>query len=190
VQHIDAGAIDAVTRLYRAVLPAGGAILDLMSSWVSHLPNDVAYSRVVGLGMNESELRANTRLQASIVQNLNHEPHLPFDDASFDGAICTVSVQYLQRPVEVFREVGRVLKANAPFAVTFSNRCFPTKAVAIWLRLDDTGHLQLVQRYFAASALFGPAESVAPRRGGWFGDPLYGVVARRLRAGALAEDQG
>lgn len=177
VTHIDDGAIGAVTALYRELLPAGGDVLDLMSSWVSHLPDDVAYGRVAGLGMNADELGANPRLTEWRVQDLNADPRLPYGDAEFDGAGCCVSVQYLVRPVEVFREVARVLRPRAPFVVTFSNRCFPTKAVAAWQALDDRGHAALVAEYARLAGGFDAAEVRAhtPRRG----DPLYGVVARR-----------
>ena len=131
VTHIDDRAIAAVTQLYRESFPADGEILDLMSSWVSHLPPEVRYERVVGLGMNEEELRHNPRLDSYVVQNLNRDPDLPFADAEFDGAGICVSVDYLTDPLSVVREVGRVLKAGAPLVVTFSNRCFPTKAVAV-----------------------------------------------------------
>jgi SAM-dependent methyltransferase len=178
VTHIDDAAIAAVTALYREHLPAGGAVLDLMSSWVSHLPADAAYDRVAGLGMNAEELAANPRLTDRRVQDLNADPTLPYGDAEFDGAGCCVSVQYLTRPEAVFREVARVLRPGAPFVVTFSNRCFPTKAVAAWQSLDDAGHARLVAAYFAAAGEFGPAAVLAhrPRRG----DPLWGVVARRM----------
>jgi SAM-dependent methyltransferase len=180
VTHIDAGAIAAVTALYREYLPAGGAVLDLMSSWVSHLPHDVPYGRVAGLGMNAEELAANPRLTDWRVQDLNADPRLAYRDAEFDGAGCCVSVQYLTRPEAVFREVARVLRPEAPFVVTFSNRCFPTKAVAAWQALDDAGHARLVAAYLAAAGGFGPPEVRAhqPRRG----DPLWGVVARRAPA--------
>ena len=144
VTHIDDGAIAAVSQLYRELFPAGGEVLDLMSSWVSHLPPEVVYQRVIGLGMNEVELRRNGRLDSYIVQNLNTSPELPFAEAEFDGSGICVSIDYLTRPVEVLREVGRVLKVEAPLIVTFSNRCFPTKAVEIWHRLDDRGHMRLV----------------------------------------------
>ncbi len=121
VTHIDERAIAAVTQLYRELFPAGGEILDLMSSWVSHLPEEVRYERVVGLGMNEVELRENPRLHEYVVQNLNKHPQLPFEDAEFDGAGICVSIDYLTRPIEVLREVGRVLKAGAPLVITFSN---------------------------------------------------------------------
>ena len=178
VTHIDEGAIAAVTGLYREFFPAGGAILDLMSSWVSHLPSDIAYGRVVGLGMNTEELDANPRLDERIVRNLNRESHLPFQDGAFDAAGCCVSVQYLTDPVAVFREVGRVLKPGAPFVVTFSNRCFPTKAVAVWQSLDDEGHKQLVQRYVEEGGNWGGVETRDHRGGRWRGDPLYAVIAR------------
>jgi SAM-dependent methyltransferase len=130
VVHVDNGAIAAVTAVYAQILPQGGAILDLMSSWVSHLPGGAEYKSVVGHGMNVRELAANERLSRWFVQDLNENPVLPLETATFDAACLCVSVQYLQRPVEVFREVARVLRPGSPFVVTFSNRCFPTKAVA------------------------------------------------------------
>ncbi len=178
VTHIDDAAIAAVTRLYGELFPSGGAILDLMTSWVSHLPPAVDYRRVVGLGMNPAELDANPRLHERIVHNLNRDPRLPFADAEFDGAGICVSVQYLTQPVAVFREVGRVLRPGAPLVVTFSNRCFPTKAVAIWQALDDRGHGQLVRRYFEEAGNWTDISVLdrSPRR--WRGDPLYAVVGR------------
>jgi SAM-dependent methyltransferase len=147
VTHIDDRAIAAVTQLYREFFPRAGAILDLMGSWVSHLPPEIVYERVVGLGMNEAELRRNPRLDSYAIQNLNSVPELPFGDAEFDGVGICVSIDYLTRPVEVLREVGRVLKAGAPVVITFSNRCFPTKAVAVWHQLDDRDRMKLVERY-------------------------------------------
>src|SRR5215210_8644817 len=123
VTHIDDRAIAAVTQLYREFFPPGGEILDLMSSWLSHLPEEVRYGRVVGLGMNEVELKRNPRLDEHVIQNLNRDPKLPFADAEFDGVGICVSIDYLIQPVEVVREVGRVLKVGAPLIVTFSNRC-------------------------------------------------------------------
>jgi SAM-dependent methyltransferase len=178
VLHIDPPAVKAVTELYRQHFPAGGAILDLMSSWVSHLPPELRYRRVVGVGMNAAELEANPRLTERIVQNLNAAPSLPLADGEMDGAGICVSVQYLTRPVELFREVARVLRPGAPLVVTFSNRCFPTKAIAAWQSLDDLGHARLVQSYFAEAGGFGAVAVHAwkPNRG----DPLYGVTAARL----------
>jgi SAM-dependent methyltransferase len=182
VTHIDDGAIAAVTQLYRELFPARGEILDLMSSWVSHLPPEVAYRRVIGLGMNEVELCRNEKLDSYIVQNLNTNPELPFGEAEFDGVGICVSIDYLTRPVEVLREVGRVLKVGAPLAITFSNRCFPTKAVEIWHRLDDRGHMRLVESYLEEAGNFRDIRSLdrSPRR--LVGDPLYAVVAESTGA--------
>ena len=186
VTHIDDGAIGAVTQLYRELLPPGGAILDLMSSWVSHLPPEVAYARVVGVGMNADELAANPRLDEYRVQDLNRETRQPFETGEFDGAALCVSIQYLTRPVEALREVGRVLRPGGPLVISFSNRCFPTKAVRIWLALDDAGHAGLVERYLVAAGGWSGIERLDRSPGGVpaasgraAGDPLFAVVARR-----------
>ena len=178
VTHIDAGAIAAVTSLYREFFPPGGDIIDLMSSWVSHLPPDVHYQRVVGQGMNMAELEANPRLTERLAHNLNSDPTLPFDDDSFDGAGLCVSVQYLTQPVAVFHEAARILRPSAPLVVTFSNRCFPTKAVAVWQALDDEGHVALVRRYFDDAGAWADIEARTAHRGSWRGDPLYAVIGR------------
>ena len=176
VTHIDDRAIATVTQLYREFFPKGGEIVDLMSSWVSHLPPELEYHRVVGLGMNEAELQRNERLDSYVVQNLNAEPRLPFGDAEFDGVAICVFIDYLTRPVEVLREVGRILRAGCPTIVSFSNRCFPSKAVAIWHQLDDRGHIRLVERYLEEAGNFANIRSLdrSPRR--MFSDPLYAVV--------------
>ena len=179
VTHIDDHAIAAVTQLYRELFPPHGSILDLMSSWISHLPPEIDYRRVVGLGMSRKELDANPRLDKRIVQNLNQSPRLPFAGQEFDGAAICVSVQYLTRPVEVFQELGRVLRPMAPLIVTFSNRCFPTKAVAIWQALDDHGHGQLVQRYMQEAGSFTAIEILDRSPAQRSGDPLYAVIGRR-----------
>ena len=180
VTHIDDAAIAAVTQLYREYFPPDGRVLDLMSSWVSHLPPEIAYSQVVGVGMNARELAANPRLDSYVVQNLNTHPRLPFEDGQFDAAGLCVSIDYLADPVTVLRDVARVLRPGAPLVVTFSNRCFPTKAVAVWHALDDAGRCQLVAALFrtAGEDLWTPAETLdrSPARRG---DPLFAVVSRR-----------
>jgi len=178
VTHIDDRAIAAVTQLYREFFPLGGEILDLMSSWISHLPPEVEYRRVIGVGMNEVELRRNNRLDSYVVQNLNTDPRLPFGDAEFDGVGICVSIDYLTRPVEVLREVGRVLRVGGPTIISFSNRCFPSKVVAVWHQLDDQGHMRLVEHYLREAGNWNDIQSLdrSPRR--LFSDPLYAVVGR------------
>ncbi len=179
VTHIDDAAIGALTAFYRELIPAGGRVLDLMSSWISHLPEDREYAEVTGLGLNGPELEANARLTQRVVHDLNREPRLPFGDASFDAAVVSVSVQYLTRPAEVFAEVGRTLVPGAPFAVAYSNRCFPTKAVAVWRVLDDKDHAELIGLYFRLAGVFGPPQAfdISPGPGS---DPMYVVVARKV----------
>jgi SAM-dependent methyltransferase len=149
-----------------------------MSSWISHLPPEITYGRVIGLGMNDTELRRNERLDSYVVQNLNEDTVLPFADGEFDGCGICVSVDYLTRPVEVMREVGRVLAVGAPLVISFSNRCFPSKAVAVWHQLDDQGRMRLVEDYLREAGNWADIRSLdrSPRR--MFFDPLYAVVGR------------
>jgi SAM-dependent methyltransferase len=180
VVHIDDGAIAALSAIYARLLPPRGRVLDLMSSWRSHLPGSFA-GEAVGLGLNAVEMADNPQLAGRLVHDLNRAPALPFEDASFDAAVCAVSVQYMTRPREVFRDVRRVLRPGAPFVVSFSNRCFPDKAVALWRVSDDAQHVGIVTGYFASAAEPGagwtPVEAFAhePPEG----DPLYAVWARR-----------
>ena len=180
VKHIDEPACTALTEYFRKMLPPNGEILDLMSSCISHLPENIDYKNVVGLGMNQIELEANSRLSSYLVHNLAVNPKLPFENNSFDACTLTVSVQYVVHPILVFQEIGRVLRPNRPCIVSFSNRCFPTKAVSIWHQLSDMGHAQLVAHYFDGSGVFGPPETadISPNRGKT--DPLIVVCAKSL----------
>jgi SAM-dependent methyltransferase len=177
--QIDTAAIAAITDLYREILPPGGAILDLMSGWVSHLPPEIPYSRVVGVGLNARELAENPFLDEWHVQDLNRNPCLPFATAEFDGAAICVSVQHLTQPCEVIRETGRVLKPGAPLIVTFSNRCLPTRAIGCWCLLDDAGHLCLIAHHFVQAGNWTDIRCLDRTPAG-SGDPLYAVVGRRL----------
>ena len=178
VTHIDDAAIAAVGALYDE-LDATGDVLDLMSSWISHFTSSPRQLTV--LGMNAEELRANPQATAIVVHDLNDEPTLPFADASFDAAVCCVSVDYLVRPIEVFTDLARVLRPGGPFVCTFSNRCFPTKAIRGWLATSDEQHCGIVAEYFRRAG--GWDAPVVQRRTppGHRGDPLFAVWSRRAQ---------
>ena len=176
VVHIDSATIESLTQVYREFIPEGVDVLDLMSSWVSHLPEEVGFGRVAGLGMNEVELAKNPRLTEHIVHNLNADPELPFPDASFDTVLNAVSVQYLTKPVKVFTSVARVLRPGGVHLVALSHRCFPTKAVRAWWALGPEERLQLVRTYFDLSEGYEEAEVLDRSPDG--ADPLWILMAR------------
>jgi SAM-dependent methyltransferase len=177
--RVDAVAVAAITDLYRQVMPTGGAILDVMSSWVSHLPPETQYRRVVGLGIDACALAENPFLDEWRVQDLNRDPNLVFSDGEFDGAAICGAVQHFTRPAEVIREVGRVLKPGSPLVVTFSNRCLCTPATGCWRLFDETGRLALVARYFAEAGNWADIRCLdrTPPGGG---PPLYAVIGKSL----------
>jgi SAM-dependent methyltransferase len=175
VTHIDEAAIAALTRRYAALLKPGDRVLDLMSSWVSHLPDDLPLD-VVGHGMNADELAANPRLRRWFVQDLNRTSVLPEADGTFAAVLVCVGVQYLQRPLTVLREVRRVLMPGGIVVASFSNRCFPSKAVAIWRALDMAGQAALIRRYLEKAGFHAiEAQLLADGRSG---DPLVAVEGR------------
>jgi SAM-dependent methyltransferase len=176
VTHIDEAAVAALTGFYRDMLPEVGQVLDLMSSWVSHLPDDRQYEAVIGHGMNADELAANPRLDRWFVQDLNADPVLPLADGGLDAALCCVGVQYLQRPFEVFAEVRRALLPGAPFVVSYSNRCFPTKAIAVWRSLGMEDQASLIGLYMQKGGFREVAAHVLAD--GRTGDPLIAVTGR------------
>jgi SAM-dependent methyltransferase len=178
VTHIDPGTIAALTDYYREALAPDMRLLDLMSSWISHLPPEIRYAAIAGLGMNAAELEANDRLTARCVHDLNRDPSLPFPAASFDAVLIAVSVQYLVQPVAVFRDIARVLEPGGRVIVAMSHRCFPTKAVRAFHTLAAADRVRLVSRYFELAGGFEPAYFVdrsPPRE-----DPLWIVTATRV----------
>lgn len=179
VTHIDDNAIESVRRVYTELLPPDAEVLDMMSSWKSHLPVDVPRRRTVGLGMNAVEMRENDQLDDYVVHDLNAEPTLPFDADSFDAAVMTVSIQYLVQPVEVFADVARVLRPGAPFVVTYSHRIFPEKAIALWLACGAEERARLIGAYFHYARRWRDitAQDRSPNTDEG-GDPLYAVWAR------------
>ncbi len=185
VTHIDDAAIAAVGELYAELgidgsAPAPRRVLDLMSSWVSHFRTPPA--DLVVLGMNAEELAANPAATQRLVHDLNADPRVPLPDADVDAAVCCVSIDYLTRPIEVLTDVGRVLRPGGPLAVTFSNRCFPTKAVRGWLATDDDQHGRVVAELVRRTGRFDEPR-VELRTPPGVGDPLYAVTATRLAAG-------
>jgi SAM-dependent methyltransferase len=176
VTHIDDDAIAAVGALYEE-LELTGRVLDLMGSWVSHFRRRPDHLTV--LGMNAEELAANPAAVATVVHDLNADPRLPFDDDEFDAAVCCVSVDYLTDPIAVFTDVARVVRPDGLFVCTFSNRCFPTRAIRGWLAATDEQRCAIVAEYFRGAGRWGAP--VAQRRTppGWPGDPLFAVWAQR-----------
>ena len=177
VTHIDEGAIAAVGALYEELGVPDGDVLDLMSSWVSHLPRRP--KSLCALGMNGQELAANRMATSTLQQDLNERQQLPFPDASFDSVLCCVSVDYLTAPLEVFAEVLRVLRPRGVFVCTFSNRLFPTKAIRGWLYATDRERVRIVEEYFGQSGPWEEPMSRTCRPPDGLGDPLYAIWARR-----------
>ena len=120
--HIDEGAIAALTGFLGEYLQPGGRYLDLMSSWRSHYPLELNADHITGLGMNAEELADNPQLDQWLVHNLNAAPELPFANQLFDAVTCTVSVQYLTRPLAIFREVNRVPRLFSVFLIAVSRK--------------------------------------------------------------------
>jgi len=189
VTHVDEGFIRQLTDLYRLRLKPNTRILDLMSSWVSHLPEEIPFAHVEGHGLNESELAGNPRVDHYFLQDLNANPELPLADQSFDAVLNTVSVQYLQYPEAVFAEVCRIFKPGGIVIVSFSNRMFYQKAIQAWRDSSEADRVELVKRYFASVPGFGPVEVIAnPSNTSGFlqwlnlvaDDPFYAVIAQRV----------
>ncbi len=190
VTHVDERFIEQLTELYQERLTPNSYILDLMSSWVSHLPSEMEFARVEGHGMNAEELAKNPRLNGYFVQNLNENQTLPFEDRTFDAVLNTVSVQYLQQPEAIFAEIYRVLKPGGIAIVSFSNRMFYQKAIAAWRDSSDASHIALVKRYFESVKGFSTPEVIANQppmtnpllqmMGFASSDPFYAVIAERM----------
>jgi SAM-dependent methyltransferase len=178
VTHIDDEACSALAAYYDRILKDDDRILDLMSSCVSHLPDTLMPAHVTGHGMNATELDANPQLDTHFIQNLNRTPRLPYDGDAFDACLIAVSIQYLIDPVAVFTDVARVLKTGGVVAVSFSNRMFPTKAIAAWREGDDRAHCNLVESYLREAGGFGAIaiEDISPHPGQ--SDPLFVVSGK------------
>lgn len=190
VKHIDDAAIEVVAGIYGRLIPPGADVLDLMGSWTSHLPENLALKSLAVLGMNRDEMNANPRSSERRVHDLNLQPVLPFGAERFDVVICTVSVEYLIRPFEVFNEVARVLKRDGRFILTFSNRWFPPKVIRIWPELHEFERMGMVLEYFLNSGKYRGLETYSvrglprPENDKYSGqipyaDPVYAVWGRK-----------
>jgi SAM-dependent methyltransferase/FKBP-type peptidyl-prolyl cis-trans isomerase 2 len=186
VSHVDARARTTIASLYARLLKPDMKVLDLMSSWQSHLPEDLKLQSLTGLGLNKEELGRNTQLTDHILHDLNREPRLPFGDGVFDAVVCNLSIEYLVRPEEVFAEIARVLRPGGLHIQTFSHRWFPPKAVKIWTELMEFERLGLVLELFLRAGAFAHLETFSSR--GWprpatdryypqfrFSDPVFAV---------------
>ena len=178
VTHIDDATILALTDYYREFLPAGSDVLDLMSSWISHLPPEMEFNRISGLGMNEQELAGNPRLNDFQVHDLNVDPELPYPASSFDRVLIAVSIQYLVRPLEVFSNVAQVLRKSGEVCIAMSHRLFPTKAIAAFQHLATADRISLVQYYLQQS---GFVDIEFLDRSPANADPLWLVTARSTK---------
>lgn len=192
VNHLDTLALSTVESLYSRLIAPGSRILDLMAGPDSHLGTVRERAHVAGLGLNREELESNELLNEYVVHDLNTKPHLPFEDHQFDAVVCTVSVDYMTAPVEVFRDVARILKPGGIFIVVFSNRMFPPKAVSIWKNMTEKQRVELVRKYFTLSERFriaGYYESTGKARPkddkyynlGIPSDPIYAVWGTALK---------
>lgn len=190
VHHIDDTAREMVSSTYGRFLTDGMQVLDLMSSWQSHIPTNLHIGRLVGLGLNEDELKRNSQLSDFLVHDLNADAKLPFASNTFDAVVNTVSVEYLNNPLTVFSEVSRILRTDGYFIVTFSNRWFPTKAIKIWQEIHEFERMGLVLEYFLRAGGFKDLQTYSirglPRPHDdkyfpklFFSDPIFAVWGRK-----------
>jgi SAM-dependent methyltransferase len=191
VQHLDSVALSTVENIIgQLIIEESPAVLDLMASWDSHLPESLSPSKVIGLGLNRSELAQNPRLSEAVIHDINANPRLPFEAEAFDAVINTVSVDYMVKPFDIFAEVGRILKPHGLFLVIFSNRMFPPKAVKVWREAMERERVGLVKRFFESTGLFEAPEvfvssgKLRPEDDkyahmGLPSDPIYAVYAEK-----------
>ncbi|NWF98199.1 MAG: class I SAM-dependent methyltransferase [Nitrospirae bacterium] len=191
VSHVDKMARTIISGIYGNILKDGMKVLDLMSSWQSHMPGHVNLDSLTGIGLNKEEMELNFQLNEHIVHNLNLNPVLPFNNNEFDAVVCSLSIEYLIKPFEVFEEVARVLKPDGYFVITFSNRWFPPKVIRIWTEIYEFERMGLVLEYFINCNKFKDLHTYSMR--GLprpfddkyfpefpFSDPVYSVWGKKL----------
>lgn len=190
VQHIDDSAIQVIKSLYGRLLKNDMRVLDLMSSWQSHIPSKLRLEKLTGLGLNREELNKNKILNDWVVHDLNAKPKLPFESHEYDAVICTNSIEYLIHPDAIFDEIVRVLRTNGLVIVIFSNRWFPPKAIQIWEELHEFERMGLILEYLRKDGKFKDLGTYSvrgmPRPWGdkyfpekLYSDPIYAVWGRK-----------
>ena len=189
VHHLSDSFRNRLTSLYSEYLLNHHIILDLMSSWVSHLPSNISYKKVIGHGMNEAELSSNERLDKFFVQNLNKKQNMPIEDSSVDVGLIVAGWQYLQYPEKVSLELSRVIKSDSLLIISFTNRAFWTKAPNIWTYSSEEKRIEYVTSVLTSNGwriekilnektqdkkLFGFYSSES--------DPFFSVIARNNKS--------
>ena len=189
VHHLSDSFRIRLTNLYSEYLLDHHVILDLMSSWVSHLPPNIRYKKVIGHGMNEAELSSNERLDRFFVQNLNKKQNMPIEDSSVDVGLIVAGWQYLQYPEKVSLELSRVIKSDSLLIISFTNRAFWTKAPNIWTYSSEEKRIEYVTSVLTSNGwriekilnektqdkkLFGFYSSES--------DPFFSVIARNNKS--------
>ena len=189
VHHLSDSFRNRLTSLYSEYLLNHHIILDLMSSWVSHLPSNISYKKVIGHGMNEAELSSNERLDRFFVQNLNKKQNMPIEDSSVDVGLIVAGWQYLQYPEKVSLELSRVIKSDSLLIISFTNRAFWTKAPNIWTYSSEEKRIEYVTSVLTSNGwriekilnektqdkkLFGFYTSES--------DPFFSVIARNNKS--------
>ena len=189
VHHLSDSFRNRLTSLYSEYLLNHHIILDLMSSWVSHLPSNISYKKVIGHGMNEAELSSNERLDKFFVQNLNKKQNMPIEDSSIDVGLIVAGWQYLQYPEKVSLELSRVIKSDSLLIISFTNRAFWTKAPNIWTYSSEEKRIKYVTNVLTSNGwriekilnektqdkkLFGFYSSES--------DPFFSVIARNNKS--------
>ena len=189
VHHLSDSFRNRLTSLYSEYLLNHYIILDLMSSWVSHLPSNISYKKVIGHGMNEAELSSNERLDRFFVQNLNKKQNMPIEDSSVDVGLIVAGWQYLQYPEKVSLELSRVIKSDSLLIISFTNRAFWTKAPNIWTYSSEEKRIEYVTSVLTSNGwriekilnentqdkkLFGFYSSES--------DPFFSVIARNNKS--------
>ncbi len=150
VHHLDDGFRTRLTNLYRERISEKAIVLDLMSSWVSHLPKELSYQKVIGHGLNSAELQENKRLDSYWIQDLNNNQTLPLKDSSVDVCLMVAAWQYLQYPEKIAFELRRIIKPGGHLIISFSNRAFWEKAPTIWREGSDLDHIIYIKKVLIA----------------------------------------